>query len=60
MKQLQNEPNPFNKHTLSEFKRRIDITDRPEQHEAEINELIRQNKENESKSLVRGYSNSKT
>ena len=54
MNQLHNEPNPFNKHTMVEFKRKMhDVDVNPEKNNAEIDDLIRKNKEYEAKSFVK-------
>ena len=39
-----NEPNPLNKHSLQEFKRKIDISNFPAEHEAEIDHLLNKSK----------------
>ena len=53
MNNLQNnEPNPFNKHVLSEFRHKIDVSNFPAEHEAEIDQLILQSKLDEESKQV--------
>ena len=40
-----NEPSPFNRHVISEFKRKIDTSNFPAEHEAEIDALISKSKQ---------------